>query len=289
VEVNKLNPESAIYSVLVQIRVNDVDAKTQQFLRIGLAFAVSKHHLATSGSVAMVIQQFKKEFPVVQIHSAVNNTVFEVNQTTLLPAFKNAVQNATAAGVKADELREIIESGKNKEKPLGQNALDKLIVRMIEQREKQYLAIEEQVFYDVGLLEVKEELPAFFPLVEKPPIHNSGIQIIGVAFPIDHSTFFVDQPIPPEKMQGHLIRILQPDHKDNLKLVRYQVECQGSHLTHDWRGSPVLTAEQQVIGVYSRPTPAAKPNASVPDNRGDVPTVERIQELLNIVQSPGQF
>ncbi len=273
-------PEAAVYSVIAQIRIKKNGKTSQQFFRLGSAFAISEHRLITSGSAGLLLVRNRKEFPVIQIHSSLNNIVYEVKNISLLQSYRDAVQKGMTAGSAASVIQVKIEAESNRKEPITVQQHQKLAEELVKHREKQFQANERQTYLDVSLLEIKEKLPVLLPLATKPPIHNASLKILGIAFPNDDAAFFVDRPLKVRKMEGFLFRFVQPDIKEEPPLVRYLVKCNGSHLTHHWSGSPVLDSKNRVIGIYSRPSLPDKPTDARPENRCDIVSVDQIRKLL---------
>lgn len=275
-EKTDVTPERAIYSVLIQV------ANSQEFLRLGTAFAVSDHQLITTGSIAAFIQQNQREFPLVQVHSSILDRNFHVTQSTLLPDFRKALAESTETGKSVGKLRQSIapEDAETKTQR-SEKELNQIIDQIVDLEEQLYQSIELQVFSDIAILEVAEILPATLPLAEKVSSVNSKVTILGASFPYDEATYLSNNPLLPTRMPGHVNRIVSTNKQQPGQRTRFLIESAGNHFTHNWMGSPVLDANDRVVGIYSRPTPSLEPGKPPPTDRCDCPSVTQIQAYLS--------
>ena len=275
IQPSKMVPEQAIYSILLQ------DGDSKEFLRIGSAFAISDNQLVTTAIVATLIRNLQAEFPLAQVHSSLLETNHEVVGISVLPMFEQAFKQSVEKKQSIDKLRAQLKSASSpKGTQSGKKKLKQMIDQIIELEEQYFQAIERQVYSDVALLEVKGTLKVTLPLAKDAPAINSKVTILGTAFPNGESSFYKNDLLKPSRLQGRINHVLLEESQRVKKLNRLLIKSKGSHLTHNWIGSPVLNTNQQVVGVYSRPTPPAQLKQSPPDDLCDSPTVSQIRMLL---------
>ena len=82
-----------------------------------------------------------------------------------------------------------------------------------------------------------------------------------------------------ESLEGRLQRLVR--HEDVVaKAERVIIDCDSKQLESNFIGSPVLNEREQVVAMYSRPTPAADPEQPPPGTSFDAVHADCIRQFL---------
>ena len=84
-------------------------------------------------------------------------------------------------------------------------------------------------------------------------------------------------------LEGRLQRVLRHDNAATAT-QRIVIDCDSKQLELNYIGSAVLNEGEEVIAMYSRPTPATDPDKPPPGTSFDAVHVETIRELLKLVK-----
>ncbi|MDF1745581.1 MAG: FHA domain-containing protein [Gimesia sp.] len=266
-----VKPEQTVYVVFAQ------EQQSQIFLRLGTAVAISKNQLVTSGSVGAFIERNQDQYPIIQVHSTTDkNDIFSVKKVDLLPEYREQVD---ASFKLAGELRELQEEIENKKTLPTQQQLKQIGLQMGTLKDLMFQTVEKVVSLDVALLEVQDDLPAKLPLAEQLPALNKELTILGAPFIQDQTEFIPgESELETERNQGFLIRF-QDLGKPSLN--RMIVKSKQIDLDENWSGSVLLNAQNQIVGIYSRPAPGKDLTKPPSGEYCDVPTVIQIRKLVN--------
>ena len=148
-------------------------------------------------------------------------------------------------------------------------------------RQEAFAAIERQTHADVGTLHVVEPLPAALPLAAPQTSLRPQRRVRVCGFPLDKEDHYFDrtEPLGVNVLPGRIQRVarLSPSEPGNRRLL---VTCDDV-FAHDYKGSPILTDQGEVIGVFSRPTPPPDPESAKQPTTLDVVLIERLREMLS--------
>ena len=146
-------------------------------------------------------------------------------------------------------------------------------------KDRMFQTVEQLVCLDVAVLEVQGELPVSLDLAEQLPALNKELTLLGSPFIQDETEFTPgESELATERNQGFLIRF-QDLGMPSLK--RMVVKSNQIDLDQNWSGSVLLNAQNQVVGVYSRPAPGKDLTKPPTGEYCDAPTVNQIRKLAN--------
>ncbi|REJ93946.1 MAG: FHA domain-containing protein [Planctomycetota bacterium] len=282
-EVNESNttdapPEDALtdeerlaHALFVVVCSNS--ARHPQF-RVGTAFAVDEHHLATTASVIRAMEDLQQNgYEQAFLYSPPTQQELPLLSTHVHPEYTRANQEARAAQQRHDDLIDNLESD-----PPDEAALEALKQQLLASRVEALDAIDRQTVYDVAVIEVESPLAHW--LSGAPPETtlrpNLRLTVTGLAFDLEDPFFNPNEPLEPHSMTSR-VRQLVPGESAQ----RLLAGATKDHLEYAYLGSPALNAQGEVVAVYARPTPPA-PDAdeAEPPDTFDAPLFERIRECL---------
>ena len=248
-------------------------ARHPQF-RIGTAFAVDEHHLATTASVIRAMENLQQNgYEQAFLYSPSTQQELPLLSTRVHPEYARANQEARAAQKRHDDLIANLESD-----PADEAALEALKQQLLASRVEALDAIDRQTMYDVAVIEVESPLDHW--LSGAPPETtlrpNLRLTVTGLAFDLEDPYFDANESLEPHSMTSR-VRQLVPGGSAQRLLAGGTDE----HLKDAYLGSPALNAQGEVVAIYARPTPPA-PDAdeAEPPETFDAPLFERIRECL---------
>ncbi|QDT92512.1 FHA domain-containing protein [Gimesia algae] len=272
VRTSEFDVRKSIYTVFAQ------ENKSQLFLRIGTAFAISNNQLITSGSVGAFIERNKEQYPIIQVHSTTNtDAIFLVRKTSLLPDYRQFVNTSYDLD---REIRKLQEGMNNRGTPPSKQELNQASQKMESLNDHMFQTVEQLICLDVAMLQVQGELPVHLELADELPTPNRELTIWGVPFLQEDAEFIAgESKYTAKSMKGYFIRF---QGLENNSLKRLLVKCKGDDMAYNWNGSPLLNSRNKVVGLYSRPTPDKDFNKPPSGEQCDVPTLEQIRKLTQL-------
>lgn len=247
----------ALYLVLLQ------HPDQPQVYQLGTAWAVAPRQLVTSGAIVQAVETLRETLPRAFLRSPGVSREFAIVGLRKHPEYRRAVDAEAAARAEADALRTELEQAE----PSDQDALT---AKLVAAEERRYQALERQVHFDLGILEVDRDLPhqlSSAPLAPDSPRVGARLTLHGLPFPMREILADPDTLTPPMSVPATVVlRQLLPDSREPARLlVRTQRDLAGEN----WSGSPVVNAAGRVVGIYSRPTPP-------PFNEDETPQVPTV-------------
>ncbi len=230
----------SVYAVLV------ASEDRQQVYQVGTAWAVSPQQLVTSGAVVQAIESLRSNLDVVMVRHPATKSDFFVSER-VHPKFSELTTNATQLQTKLVELdRQLAKTTDAGEKQKLEQQLQELDLQLV-------ALFRETMYFDIGVLEVRDRLPHFLPRSDKPVAKGQRLRLIGVPFPVDEQLLNPDRPPQHQELSGQFLATL-PAIEAAASPIIFNValkDLQG----HQWSGAPVLNAAGQVGAVFSRLAP----------------------------------
>lgn len=264
--------DRALYLVIMQ---NPTQGQTYQ---LGTAWGAGKHHLVTSAAIVLALEELRDVAPQSAVLSPLTKQELPIASTKAHASYRQAVADAKAAQVESESARLELEQNKDETK------IESLTQKVVAADEKRFQALERQVDYDVGLIEVAAELPALLPLAAGGSAElKAGGKLTLAGIPFLRDEFLVDRDAlsQPVKAPGSILTRMErnadagsPGHR---LLIKYRSD---NSAQQNWSGSAVLNAAGQVIAIYSRPTPPLPGQPAKPTASHDTAAVERVREIM---------
>lgn len=269
-----LSPEklaAAVYLVLMS------DEDRDQTFRQGTAWAVEKRRLVTTGSVALGLLEQREFMPNIVAKNGGKAPAVAITEILVHPEYRRATSAVLAAKKELDDLRTAIEeSGETKPSK-------KTKAQMAAAQNHLLDALQEQLDCDLAILEVDRDLKDVLPVsAELAAIWpGTSIKLIGFPFSKDERLADPDAPLKSASISG-LAQVKVAD-GDNVKhwLTRFR----DAKPKDNWRGSPVLNAAGQVIGMYCQPSPPTEIRDEVPSTH-EVTAISRLAEIQAAKRDP---
>ena len=287
----QIEPGASLYLVLVK------DAEQAQVWRLGTAWAVSAHQLVTTASIVKTIEKLEGEYPVVTVWSPHSGKQYSVPTARMRVhgRFDGAFNRARAAQGEFERLEEQLQAKLKQSQPPNAAELDNLKSKLVHSDAEFVEAENEASHFDIGLLEVSEQLPAALSLaVADTPLHSHDpITLHGIPFPTTNLQQRPDAQQQLAHLQGHISRLPKLDGQDDLFRLEIETrsvligQVEDSPFAHEWWvGGPVMNSAGQVIAVCSRLTPSVTQRDQRPKgDRHDAVFVKCVRELISATQS----
>lgn len=253
----------SVYAVLV------ASEDRQQVYQVGTAWAVSPQRLVTSGAVVLAVEGLRANLGAVLVRHPTTKSEYFVAERAH-PKFVELTTKANELQAKLVELdRQYVQSTDAAEKETLEQKLKELDLQLV-------ALFREAIYFDVGVLEVREPLPQFLARADASAANGQRLRLIGVPFPEDEQLLNPDRPPTHREVSGQLLARL-PDIESAASPIVFNAplkDLQGQQ----WSGAPVLNAAGQVVGVFSRLAPPDI--AALPDPAQFRPHVTDIRALL---------
>ncbi len=257
-----------------------------QTFHLGTAFAVSNKHLASTASVIRAMQKLTAENSSMKAFAVSPMTQQELDlsgaKKTLHPEFSQTIRKLVAVEEKMSQLQQQLEQAADAQaaKPIED--------QLTEQAEERYQILEHRFFYDVGVIETSATAEESADHLQITPATGNpaiGTTILLAGIPVQQNKEMVDPAAPPGPMQskGQVFALVPSP--TNPQADRLIVKCERDISGSYFPGSPVLNAADEVVGIYSRPTPppfGADPEAATVTTH-DLMSIDRLREMsLNL-------
>ncbi len=265
-----------LYSLIVKTHEDEPG------LRIGTAWAVGQHQLATCGSLATFLERSRDEFPVIQVVGLEAGPTCAVTGWTVHPACASAI-------VEADRVRDEMLAAREQLAGLDETApgetaptaeeIDALTDRILSLEDQWFVLTERMVHHDVALLDVEESLPIVLSMANKPPPRLAAVRLAGAAFPHDASIVTGTRGFAASEQACSLESLVRAEQAG---IPRLLVRCPTDLASENWLGAPLLDEQGEVIATLLPPDAVAE--AQRPPGRGSIrcavdPAVARVVEV----------
>lgn len=267
-----VNLNGALYLVMVK------DPRQEQIYQLGTAWASAKRTLVSSAGIVVAVEELRDVLPNATVNSPNLKKELEIIGMTVHPEYRRAAAEAKAAQQEAESLRLELEQNKTPDQ------INPIAEKIVAAEERRFQALERMVFYDVGILEVKDELAVLLPIAGGDaaiPRPGSSILLAGVPFPMQSYQVDPANLTQPSNAKGNVQAHSQAD-GNSPAARRILLKCTKDLASQNWSGSPILNAAREVIGVYSRPTPPPlDPKSPTIPNLHDAAEIERLREFAH--------
>ncbi|QDU44834.1 hypothetical protein Mal52_33200 [Symmachiella dynata] len=224
-----------------------------QMNQLGTAFAISPHRLATTASAIEAARKLctpESEMTALLISPMTKREILiDFDKTKVHPEFANAM---TQLGQLIPQLEALDEKKEQAADASERNTIDE---QMKPLEEKAFQISEEGFYFDIGAIEVTDDLESYLSLVETGDRPSTSSKIVLQGCPVKTADFMWDPEEPPVPSQSAgRILVLLPQ-AASAPVERLVLKCEGDFSGFEWFGSPVLAKDGKVIGVYVRRTP----------------------------------
>lgn len=208
--------------------------------RIGTACAVSDRQLATTAAIALAALELREDARVgVSVVPLLGDGSLPVIHLLPHPTYIDVV---TQWGKMQSELADIAQA-------LGEtSAADATALKERQERFRQHADdyARQQLWYDVGLLTVADDLPQHLNVGYEPTLPDTAVTLLGLPFPLDQTA---DAPPRERKELSGKTAIW-----DNSSPVSsgWAVSVPASDDLGSWAGSPIVNESGILLGVHSR-------------------------------------
>ncbi|MDB5338516.1 MAG: type secretion system domain protein, partial [Planctomycetaceae bacterium] len=266
-KIPAVDARQALYSL--ELRTADRSRTVQ----LGTAWAVAPRRLVTTGDAARGIALNQEFFPHAYARHTLSGAEFEITRMTLHPQYESAIGKADQAIREINrllpELEKIKDANDRKE---AEDLLRKLDSEAI-------VAAEESVNVNIAVLDISKDSPASLSWEQSLPI-KVGQQMTLIGHALSRTDALVD-PDHPKLLEQHVGRLQHAEPVPNPAVpARCLVKFDGILKDQNWSGSPVLSANGAVIGVYVRPTPPPPGVEGVPITTHDVTVINGVRDWL---------
>lgn len=278
-----LSPIQTLQRSMFVVVCSDSDRESY---RVGTAFSIDAKHVVTTASVVRALQELKQNgFGTATLFSPVLEETFDIASTRIHPQFSQASIEAQRAQQEHDAIYDELES-----KPPNPEAFDAVKDRLLATRVAAIGAMDRKTTYDVGLIELKQDLKHSLTgaSVNASLRPNMKIEVIGYGFDSNDPFFDKSEATQLRTMKGRVHQVaLSSDH------IARRLLATGTNLHSEFafEGSPAINAQGQVVAIYSRPTPDSggtdlqrDGDDSQPVSMFDAPLFERVRECLDAPQ-----
>lgn len=245
---NKLpvgKPEDAIHVIAV------ANADQSQVFRIGTGVAIGPHTILTSSTVHMVSKLASEKYPQVIL---LGKTPLTIQNFTPHPTYVSSFQEAEQAKSKFDLIYSRVETSDMQE-------LSDELKTTLEDAYRNYMIIAEKPsHYDVAVIQVAESLPFWLPIAENatlPP--RERLTLLGHGYDRLAPFYPPNSPLP---VSTETTRVQKTSgvagDAANARMVIAGFDSSDEttlHLETNWNGSPLLNSQNELVALYSRPTP----------------------------------
>ncbi|XZE56852.1 trypsin-like peptidase domain-containing protein [Planctomycetaceae bacterium SH139] len=226
------------------------DAERETPFRIGTGFAIDSQHIATTASVVHAMRNLQQNgFSEAFLFSPSTESELNITSTIIHPQFELANIVAREAQQEHDSIFDQLES-----QPPTPEAFEQVKDQLIVARVKAFEAIDQKTTYDVAIIETTQALSHWLPGVadEIKLRPNQKLHVTGYAFDVEDPYLDRNVPIDLSTISSRFGQLAKATEGSQDRMV-----AKGTLQQHEFAylGSPVMNAQGQVVGIYSRPTP----------------------------------
>lgn len=262
---------------MVRLRAPD----QPQTFQLGTAWAISKRRLVTSAAIVTGVRDLQNKLPLVTVFQPGLKLDAQVVSSRVHPQYEPAWRDANAARSEVEQLERELVDPADPNRLADANRLNEIKTQRIAVEERLYQAASRLVAHDVAVLEVSRDLPASLALSDRVTTISPASRVTLATFPLrfqsqDH---LVDPEQPPQLVEatGRLMNRVPLDSHPTAGWWRLNVSTDLAE--QNCSGSPVLNSRNQVVGLYSRPTPPDRIQPT-PSAIHDITEIDRLRDFL---------
>lgn len=273
----RAEPQNAVYTVVV------TDRRRDNFYLVGNACAIGPDLLVTSASVVQAIRELRDRFPNVLLRRPDEpNDLITVNRDGLAmhPKYHELLSRHQVGRnrfeQKQEALNELLEPAQEQNSSENQQRIERLQQEMVDAKLAMFDAWNEQICYDIALLHVGDRLPHFLMIDNSKDSAIGDAPCILLGTPAKKGDIQISSDTSLDFRQIHGTA----GAANSVPCGRVRVRCHNRiAMDRIWIGSPLLNADNEVVGVFSRLTPPADPNQQPSGKRFDAASVKRLDAL----------
>jgi hypothetical protein len=261
------DPRRALYCLELR------NAAGNRTVQIGTAWAITSRKLVTTGDAARGMALNQEFFPTAFARHTLTGEEFQIAGMTLHPKYESA------AGRLEDAVREIKRLQVELEMVAEPEERKKVEAQLSKFDSMAMVAADESVNVNVAILDVTKDSPMLLSVDGVPPMKvGQKITLAGHRLSPTKALADPDNPTPVTQHVGRLqhAEMARKPVTPSRCLVSFDEPLTGEN----WSGSPILSSDGAVIGVYSRPTPLPPGMARVPLVTHDVTVIDGIRDWL---------
>ena len=267
-------PRDAVY--IVRLKAPGMP----QAFQLGTAWAVSPGRLITSAAVVQGLRDNQHRLSSVAVHQPATRHDALITTTRMHPHYERAWNDANDARFEIEELESELFKLTDPNRQPESTRIQQIKTARIAAEECLFQATQQMAAHDVGILDVSQNLPTWLALAPRdtptPPASRVTLATFPLAF--DSEDYLVDPEQPPRLVEAGAILLqrssLESKPDAGWWLLRTQTDLTRSNCS----GSPVLNSRNEVIGLYSRPTPSSSAQPPHPATH-DIATLDWVHEL----------
>ena len=267
-------PRDAVYIVRLQA------PGMPQAFQLGTAWAVSPRRLITSAAVVQGLRDNQHRLSSVAVHQPATRRDASVTSTRMHPHYERAWSDANDARSEIEELESELFKLTDPNRQTESPRIQQIKTARIDAEERLFQATQQMVAHDVGILDVTQDLPTWLALAARgTPIQPaSGVTLATFPLAFDSDDYLVDPEQPPRLVEAGAILLQRSSLESNRNIGWWLLRTQTDLTRSNCSGSPVLNSRNEVIGLYSRPTPNNSVQPSHPSAH-DIATLDWLQEV----------
>ncbi|MCA9136111.1 MAG: FHA domain-containing protein [Planctomycetales bacterium] len=268
-----LSADERLANCLYVIVCADSERKTP--FRVGTGFAIDSDHIATSATVIQAIGRLQQSgFPDTFLYSPASKSEREITSMKSHRHYLRAGEIAHKAQQEYDSLYDELEST-----PPKPDDFETVKGRLIEARMRALRALDQKTSYDVAVIKLNKPVVNWLTGAEsgvrlRP---NQKLNVVGCAFDIEDPYFDSTVDLDVVTMAGRFGQLVKSSADEPPRIVARGAKQQ-TELA--FLGSPIMNAQGQVAGIYSRPSPPNGDEESESDLTFEAAMYERIDECL---------
>lgn len=250
-----------VYSVLAKLPDSD------EYYRLGTAWAASKRSLVTSGAVALAVESLVKDGASIVVVQPFQELPIPIKASRMHPAFSHAIKIAAAAKARMSDSATAAAKGSDEQIEPPADQLAK--------------AHANQARFDLGVLDIEagHRLPMSLKMEtgDLPDVSKADYLLVG--FPFAEAQYQTDgvHKTGDAKERVATKNSAAKNDSDLALTMKFTADV----AEEIWSGSPVFDRSQRVIGVYSRPALPEQQNESPQKRRHAIVWLGRLREFAS--------
>lgn len=274
VEVAKLPAEEFSRALFLIVCT---DAQRETPFRVGTGFAVDSETIVTSASVIQAMRSLQQNgYPEAFLFCPISNRELKIDSIVVHPQFEIADIAARKAQQRHDAIYDQLES-----QPPKPKAFEAVKDRLIAVRMEAFEAMDQKATHDVAVISTTEPLEYWLPgaSVDTKLRPKQKINVTGYAFDMEDPFFDRNVPFELSTISSRVGHLVTGPNSSNVRMIANSSPEQNEYA---YLGSPVLNAQGQVVGVYSRPTPTVVESEGEPKPTFDASLFKRVRECQQL-------
>ena len=252
------------------------DPQTKLAFRIGSCFAIDDRHLATTASVVTAMRELQSDgYTDAFLFSPATMSKLAVSAASVHPRYEQARKDARSAQQTYEEIIRRCEVD-----PPRPEEIEEVEKKLVVAKIRAFEAMEEQAVYDAAVLTAASPLDQWLPGEKRTPQFRPNVKLLvrGLAFDVEDPYFDQQESLEVASLESRFQRMAGIEPGRPTRLI---ATVDSEHIKSAFVGSPIFTANGNVVGLYARPTPPdAKEAGEEFGNRFDGPLFDRIIECL---------